>query len=186
MITKNGKDDRAPDLDDLIVRTGQGDRAAFEELYRRMSAPVFTYALSLLRNVSDAQDVLQDVFLSLYDAAPEYEARGKGRSFIMTIANNRCLMLLRAGSMRCDAPEEGFFESIGDASSLTPYENALLSECLSRLDEDERRIVLLHALSGMKHREIASLLRLPLGSVLSKYNRAIKRLRSVYGDKEET
>ena len=103
VITRSEKDDRAPDLDELIVKTGEGDRAAFGELYRRMSAPVFTYALSLTRNVSDAQDVLQDVFLSLYDAAPGYEARGKGRSYIMTIANNRCLSLLRLGDVRADA-----------------------------------------------------------------------------------
>ena len=54
--------------------------------------------------------------------------------------------------------------------------NVLLA-CMEQLSDQERQIVILHAVSGFKHREIAALLELPLSTVLSKYNRALKRLR---------
>ena len=53
---------------------------------------------------------------------------------------------------------------------------------MAKLRDDEREIVMLHAVAGMKHREIASMLELPLSTVLSKYNRALKKLKKLLGD----
>ena len=61
---------------------------------------------------------------------------------------------------------------------LNADERALLQGALARLADEERRIVLLHAVTGMKHRKIAALLELPLPTVLSKYHRALKKMRA--------
>ena len=61
---------------------------------------------------------------------------------------------------------------------------SLLTECLKNLSDEERQIVMLHAVSGFKHREIARLLEMPLSTVLSKYNRAMKKLRKIYGGEQ--
>ena len=57
-----------------------------------------------------------------------------------------------------------------------------VEQLLNTLDENERQIVVLHAVSGLKHREIASMLNMPLATVLSKYNRAIKKLQKIFKD----
>ena len=64
---------------------------------------------------------------------------------------------------------------------LSPFEALLLKECMTSLSEEERQIFVLHALSGLKHREIGKLLDLPLSTVLSKYNRAIKKIQKKFG-----
>ena len=63
-------------------------------------------------------------------------------------------------------------------SGLDAEERILLQHALAAIGEEERRIVLLHAITGMKHREIAALLELPLATVLSKYHRALKKMRA--------
>ena len=62
-------------------------------------------------------------------------------------------------------------------TALSPEERELLQTALAALEEQERRIVVLHAVTGLKHREIAQLLELPLATVLSKYHRALKKLK---------
>ena len=66
----------------------------------------------------------------------------------------------------------------GPASGIAPEERAALKAALESLTDAERQIVLLHAASGLKHREIGKLLDLPLATVLSKYHRAVKKLRA--------
>ena len=68
-----------------------------------------------------------------------------------------------------------------DAQGLSFEDKDLLGSALKLLDETERRIVILHAASGLKHREIAKQLDIPLPTVLSKYARAIKKLKKTYG-----
>ena len=65
------------------------------------------------------------------------------------------------------------------APEVTLEDRQMLQEALARLGEEERRIVLLHAVTGLKHREIAALLELPLSTVLSKYHRGLKKLKSL-------
>ena len=69
-------------VDELIVAVGQGDKNAFEELYRIFAPEVYAYALAVLKNPADAQDALQDCFVALHNAAPRYKDTGKGRHFV--------------------------------------------------------------------------------------------------------
>ena len=71
----------------------------------------------------------------------------------------------------------------GNRSKPVPEDRHLLQTALATLSDEERRVILLHAVSGLKHREIAAVLELPLPTVLSKYHRALKKLRAfVKGD----
>ena len=78
-----------------------------------------------------------------------------------------------------DLPEEDWLAIAADAPALTPEEKHLLHTALTQLSEEESRIVLLHAVTGLKHREIAALLGLPLPTALSKYHRALKKLKKL-------
>lgn len=98
-------------------------------------------------------------------------------AWIFTICRNICLMKLRKSGREAYL-DDGEWNAIPEKSeSLTFEDREILGDALKKLDETERRIVIMHAVSGMKHREIASELDMALATVLSKYARAIKKLK---------
>ena len=98
-------------------------------------------------------------------------------AWLMTITRNLCLQLLRQRQKTADLPEEDWEPCLREPMSVTPEDRLVLTACMERLSDEERQIVALHAVSGFKHREIAALLQLPLSTVLSKYRRALKKLK---------
>ena len=170
----------AAQLDRCIAGVGRGDTEAFAQLYRLTSTVVYSYALSILKNPHDAEDMLHDCYLSVYSSAAGYQSSGKPMAWLITIVRNLCLMKLRARGRTADLPPEelGLDEAV--APGLSPEDRLTLQACLYALSDEARQIVVLHAVAGFRHREIAQLLQLPLSTVLSKYNRALKTLKKKF------
>lgn len=169
--------DRA-ELEELLLDLAAGDREALAQIYRRTRAAVYAMAVSFLKDPQEAQDVSQDVFVRIWESAPKYRPQGSPMAWIMTIARNLSLMKLRERGRLVQLDEEEWNAIPAEAPSVTTEDRALLQAALSRLSDEERRIILLHAVSGLKHREIAQVLELPLSTVLSKYHRGIKKVRN--------
>lgn len=162
----------------LLPRIAAEDKEAFCTLYETCSTTVFAYALSILRNRDDAEDALQDTFLKIRSAAHLYQPRGKPMAWIFAITKNVCLMMIRKKVHTVPSPEEPAQPDPGLDRIDHAEDRMTLEKAFTVLPEDTCRIIMLHAVSGMKHREIAELLRIPISTVLSKYNRGIKRLQS--------
>jgi RNA polymerase sigma factor (sigma-70 family) len=163
----------------LLSRIAAGDREAFAAFYHQTDRAVYGFALSILKNRQDAEDIMQDTYLRILDAAASYQPRGKPLAWVLTIARNLALMRLRAADRtRPEDPEimESGFSSAEDGTE-SALDRLVLRGALSHLADQERQIVILHAVTGMKHREIAQLLQQPLPTVLSKYTRALARLQ---------
>lgn len=161
----------------LFPRIAAGEQAAFCALYDQTCSAVYSYALSLLRHREDAEDAAQETYLKIRAAAHLYRPQGKPMAWIFTIARNICLMKLRQRSRYSAVPVEEWREEL-DFSQIEDREDRMVLETAFRvLSEEERQIIILHAVSGMKHREVGALLALPLSTVLSKYSRGIKKLR---------
>lgn len=156
-------------LDNLMKEVTQGSERAFEELYEGMKRGVFALAYSYLRNYEDAEDVLQQTFLTVKRKAYLYRVGTNARAWIFQIAKNAALDELRKRKQR----REG--ELLREEGVETPV--VFLDELTARLSEEEREIVIMHAVWGYKHKEIAEEKGLPLGTVTWKYNEAIKKLR---------
>ena len=170
-------------LDTLIQRVATGDDAALHSLYQETCSAVYGYALSILRNPHDAQDVMQDTYLRIIDAACHYSSQGKPLSWVLTIVKNLSLMKLRSSKRTADMPiEEEYFPA--DTPGLAREDAIVLHAALKHLDDIQRQIVILHAVNGMKHREIAQLLDVPLSTILSKYRRTLKKLRRILEEGE--
>ncbi len=167
----------------LIVSIAGGDTAALETLYHLTQAPLYAYLLSLLKNSADARDALQDTYLDVFTAAGRYRPEGHSRAWLYAIARNKAMMTHRRRKIRGEVPEEAGPEPWEDPS-LCREERLVLSAALQSLSEEERQIVTLHAVSGFRFREVASFLELPLNTVLSKYHRAMKRLRRQLSEEE--
>ena len=170
---------RFRELDQLLVQVGRGDRAAFARLYSLSYEAVYALALSLLRDAQEAQDVAQDVFVKVWESAPGYRPQGSPMAWMLTIARNLARSRLRQSGRQVELDEEEWNAIPAGTPGVSPEDRAILQEALSRLGAEERRIVLLHAITGLKHREIAALLEQPLSTVLSKYHRGLKKLRNL-------
>ena len=155
-------------------RSGRYDRDALARLYRLTRTAVYGLALSYVKKPQDAQDIAQDAFVRIWDSAPQYQSQGSPMGWILTVTRNLALMNLRSRGRESGLEEEQWLAIPADTPSVSPEDRALLEQALGTLEEQSRRIVLLHAVTGLKHREIAQLLELPLATVLSKYHRALK------------
>ncbi|MCI9105802.1 MAG: RNA polymerase sigma factor [Lachnospiraceae bacterium] len=166
--------------EELLNRVGIGDSEAFRQLYHNTDRTVYSFILSILKNPQDAEEVMQETYLKIWTSAASYHSQGKPLAWIFTIARNLCYMKFRDQKRQADM---GLDELNGEETGevCLPLENLadamVLRSALEVLKEDERQIVLLHASAGLKHREIAADLQMPLATVLSKYNRAIKKLK---------
>ncbi len=173
------------DWDALLGGIARGDEAAFEAFYRASDKLIYAYALSLTRSHEDAQDVMMETYLSIRTGAGRYRSQGKPLAWVFTVAKNAARSLQRAGAreeLMAEPPETALPAWTADGS-----DDALaLRAAMEVLDEQERQIVVLHAVSGMKHRELAGLTGLPLSTVLSKYTRALAKLRRALTQGEVT
>ena len=166
----------------LLAAIADGDEEAFKEFYFCTVRPVYSYILSLTKSCHEAEDVLQETYLKIWTGAGDYRPMGKPLAWVFTIARNLCYMRFREQKAR---GEEGYgeFEAEEEGRVCEGIEQAadreVLLNALGKLKEEERQVVLLYAAAGMKHREVAQALNLPLATELSKYNRSMKRLRQI-------
>ncbi len=161
----------------LFIRIGKDDRDAFEELYLLTERALYGYILSMTGNHDDALDILQETYLKIRGAAHLYKPMGKPLAWIFTIARNlyRSQLVLKDNALKNSTVA---MDNRLDFSYVTdPTDRIVLQSALSILSEEERQIIILHAISGLKHREIADNIGLPLSTALSKYHRGLKKLR---------
>lgn len=167
------------ELEALISGIAAGSREDLAELYRRTRAAVYGLALSYLKNGAEAEDVAQDTFVKVWAAAPSYRPQGKPMAWLLTIARNLALGRLRTAARIQDLSEAQWSAFSIESDSLTADDRTVLAAALGRLSDEERHIVVLHAVCGLKHREIAQFLGLALSTVLSKYHRSLKKLKTI-------
>lgn len=173
---RHGVEERR-ELDELLSGVAAGDREALAQLYRRTRTAVYGLALSYVKNAHDAQDVTQDTFVRVWDSACQYKPQGSPMGWLLAVARNLALMKLRQGSRQEQLEDEEWDAIPAESPAVTPEDRQVLQQAMAALTDEERQVVMLHAVTGLKHREIAHLLEMPLATVLSKYHRALKKLR---------
>lgn len=176
--TEYGKAEGRRELERLLSGIAAGRPEDMSELYSRTRTAVYSLALSYLGNAHDAQDITQDTFVQVWERAGQYRPNGSPMGWLLTVCRNLALMRIRRADRHADLDDSGWDAIPAEEKGISVEERALLQGALALLDKNERRVVMLHAAVGMKHREIAVLLEMPLATVLSKYHRAIKKLRA--------
>lgn len=161
-------------LDRWIHAAGSGDSDALAKLYEAASPAVYAYALSILNNRDDAQDVLQECFLTVLRTGSQYKSQGKPMAWLITVTKNLCYKLQRRNARYLPLECAEYYPG----TAADPDDKLLVESCMKLLTRQEQQIVILHAVAGCKHREIAGIMELNPSTVLSKYHRAIRKLRS--------
>ncbi len=166
-------------LDKCLEQIAKGDKHALASLYNSTSSGVYAFALSILKNTQDAEDVLQECYINVYNAAHLYKSSKKPMAWILTIAKNLCFGKMRKGKRMADNTIEDWQGELNANDALQVEDRMVLAALMKHLSDDERNILILHSVNGFKHREIAELLDMRLATVLSKYNRSLKKLREI-------
>ncbi|MEO1815050.1 MAG: RNA polymerase sigma factor [Acetobacterium sp.] len=168
----------------IFTRIAENDMAAFEEFYRLTERTVYAFVLSTVKNHDDALDVVQDTYLKIRAAAHLYQPMGKPMAWVFTIARNLSISKIRI-RQKNDSIEITDMENDLNFSYVSDQEDQLvLQTALKILSSEETEIILLHAISGFTHREIAKSLDMKLSTVLSKYHRGLKKLKKYLIEQE--
>lgn len=170
--------------DALICAVARGDMTALEQLYNELAPGVYAFARSILKNDGAAQDVMQDTFVRVYNSAANFKPQGYGRAWIMQIARNLAINVLT--SRRSTEPEELIAEQpSADSTEETAEARVMIARALDMLNDDEREVIMLHAVSGLKLERIAEILEQPLGTVKWRNAQAMKKIRAAMAAGEE-
>jgi RNA polymerase sigma-70 factor (ECF subfamily) len=163
---------------ELISRSADGDRGAFEVLYKRYSRPVFGLALRRLGDRGRAEDAVQETFASIWRAARSYKPeRGPGAPWLYAVARNAIIDRSRA---RTETPTEIPEEASSDPGLQERAEASWtawrIHRALEELNPNERTVIELAYWSGLSQSEIAEFLNIPLGTVKTRTRAALARL----------
>jgi RNA polymerase sigma-70 factor, ECF subfamily len=171
----------APTDSELIERVGEGDRDAFEELYRRYARAVLGLALRRLGDRGRAEDAMQDAFAAIWRSAASFDQRrGQGAPWLFTVARNAIVDgLRRTPEPAADPPEETARDPGPADRAETSWVAWRVHRALQTLPERERPVIELAYWAGMSQSEIAEYLDVPLGTVKTRTRAALARLADV-------
>lgn len=185
-LTEDERRNRDIRTEEMLFLMSRGDVSAMGSLYSLVGKDIYAYALSKTASHADAEDIMHDTLVQVWKNATRYQPMGKPLAWIFTIEMNIIRRQYNSSQryIPLDAAQDLGAEAQDIQESIVTGE--FLRELLDTLGEDEREIISLHIVSGLKHREIARLLGKPLSTVLSKYNRAIKKLKKRIEEKERS
>lgn len=167
----------------LFEKIANRDDAAFTELYYASYRQIYGFLLALTKNKEDAEDLLQNTYIRIRNGSHLYRKQGTPMTWMCAVAKNQFLDFVRKKSkgVSVDFDEVEKYVSEGLGTGVKQHKDVenemVLEKAFEILNKQERTIVVLHMIDGLKHREISKITGIPLSTVLSKYNRSLKKLR---------
>lgn len=182
--TNNLEDARRARLNDALVRTGQGDRSAFQTLYRATSAKLFGVCLRIFPDRNEAEEALQDAYLTIWNRAASFQSgRASPISWLVAVTRNRAIDRLRASGKAKFTPIEDAAEipdpaPRADAKMFAASEDAELHGCIEGLEGRDAHFIRSAFLGGATYAQLADAEGAPLATVKSRIRRALIKLRA--------
>jgi len=173
----------ASELDHLLRDVGAGDIKAFGTLYERTSPVLFSICLRILPIRTQAEDTLQDVFMTVWRQAATYDPdRGRAMTWLMTLSRNRSIDRLRADRVlqrvvENDAALRPQTQIGADDELEEDEERRRLQDCLGQLEASSRVLIITSFFEGVSYPQLAGRASLPLSTVKSRIRRALHKLR---------
>jgi RNA polymerase sigma-70 factor (ECF subfamily) len=168
-------------LIDLMMHIQNDEMEYFDMFFEKTKRPVFNLIYSYLRDCDESEDILQETYLKMLRYKKKIKLDGNILSYLLQIAKTLSLNYLKRHK-REEYIED--IELIGEERKDIPRdldESLVVKAMKAVLKDSEYRIVILHVVNGMTHKEIASLLKKPLGTITWAYNNAIEKVRRKMG-----
>lgn len=169
----------------LLAAVSTGDQSALAELYDRHAGQMLAVALRILRSRADAEDLIHDVFLEVWQKAAQYDpTRGTVQTWLLirlrsrAVDRLRTLSLARERHMATTVLETQPAAANADPSIRSDYTRA--RQALATLSGEQQTVIELGYFQGLTHQEIALQCQIPVGTVKSRLSAAIIRLRSLF------
>ncbi|HTL52167.1 MAG TPA: sigma-70 family RNA polymerase sigma factor [Planctomycetota bacterium] len=182
-------DSSHPGLDDELVRQYlTGDGMAFETLYARHSARLQIYVAGLTNQWQEAEEIVQEVFLGLTRTLDQYQARGTFTRYLLVVARNKAFERRASQAARrrredSVAALRSWFTAANPAKATQEAEfGQRVTTALQALPDEQREVVVLKIYENCTFQEIADLTNTPIGTVSSRYNYALEKLRTLLSD----
>ncbi len=171
-------------LADALVRTGKGDRSAFETVYKATSAKLFGVCLRIFPDRTEAEEALQEAYITIWNKAASFETgRASPISWLVTVTRNRAIDRLRAKGKAGLTPIDEASEiadpaPLADAQMLAASDNRVLNGCIEDLNQRDAHFIRCAFIGGATYADLATREGEPLGTVKSRIRRALLKLRS--------
>ena len=171
---------------ELMLQIAQGDQRAFGQLYDRHSRPVFASLLRIVRERGAAEDLLQEVFLSLWKHAARYDQHAESvLPWLLVIGRNRALDKVRSAVHRYEGQAQPIDDVFDLRDARSNFENGVwqaqsverIRACMAQLNEKERRVLELAYFEGLSQTEISAQMEEPLGTVKTWTRNGLAKLR---------
>ncbi len=181
----NDPEDASLDAD-LLRRIGEGDRVAFAEFYDRHSALMYSVACKILNNSDEAEDVLQEACLQIWEKARAFDPKlGRVSSWAAILVRNRAIDRIRASQRRNRLADEAGAEIAitNEVSNLANeavhgFDKAkIIQSAIGELPAEQRHAIELAYFSGLTQHEISQKLSEPLGTIKARIRRGLLKLR---------
>ena len=161
----------------LVAAMARGDREALARLYERHSGILLGLALRIVRERREAEDLLHDVLLEAWRAAKDFDPkRGRVRTWLAIRMRSRALDLQKSARVSRNAGDVGL-EFVPDDRERTSPDHARVRAALTELGTDQRTVVELAYFEGLSCSEIATKIKIPIGTVKSRLAAGLQRLR---------
>ena len=167
---------------ELVRRTKAGETEAFGQLVAKYRNKIFTFVYGMVRNEHDAWDLAQEAFLTVWRSSDQFEGRSSFYTWLHTVTKNVTFSFLRRKGHR---QEVELNETIPSAlpGPDADYQRSEIRErvnaAIANLSPEQRTVLVLKELEGLEYHEIAELLNLPIGTVMSRLFYARRNLRSL-------
>lgn len=176
----------------LMLRVKRGDTAAFSELVEKYKQPVLNLVFRMVRDLTEAEDIAQNVFVQVYRSAPRYEMTARFSTWLFTIARNLCLNELRrrsrhpAESMEATFPDQEDQPALQfeDRATASPPDQILrfeleqkVEEAIAQLPENQRLALLLCRQDELSYEEMARVLKCSVSATKSLIHRGREAIK---------
>ena len=168
-----------------MTRLAQGDRAALKQVYSASSAKLFAICLRIIGDRAEAEDALQDVYVSLWRRADRFDAsRASAIAWLSRFARNRAIDRLRSGKVIRQSVPAHEAVAVADGTPLPDrqaedtQERARVHDCLGQLEDQQREPIRRAFFEGATYAEIAAASGTPLGTMKSRIRRGLARLKA--------
>lgn len=181
------------EIDKLIIGIKNDKDSSFEKLYNKIHKSIFALAFSIIGDKSLSEDVVHETFIRIKTKSNSYLEGSNGKAWIFQIARNLSLNILKNRKFEVNtfidnvSVEELSFKNNSSKNESPEFdtclERFLLKEAFKKLKSNERQIVILYAVSGLKHKEIANMLNISQSTERWYYIRALRKLKKILSSK---
>ncbi|HET7327183.1 MAG TPA: ECF RNA polymerase sigma factor SigK [Nocardioidaceae bacterium] len=181
-----GTGDRLNALNDLLARVARGDEEAFGQLYDALAPAVFGLARRVVRDPARAEEIAQEVFLSVWQKATRFDpARGSASTWVLTLTHRRAVDVVRSSEAATRREErvstqETPYDEVAETAT-TRMEGQQVRRCMGTLTDLQREAVTLAYYGGYTYPEVASLLEANLSTIKTRMRDGLIRLRDCLG-----